>query len=92
MMARIVGLLTLEGMRQIIQKELNLDFSHTVLGSFSREYRINLLIADGGTDETAYYTDDRDDAVATAKAMAKQRDAQKLLGRLGLDSVVRQRS
>ena len=26
------------------------------------EYRVNLI---GGTEETAYYTDDRDDAVAT---------------------------
>jgi hypothetical protein len=32
------------------------------------EIRVNLR---GGSESTAYYTNDRDDAVATAKAMAR---------------------
>lgn len=33
---------------------------------WDREYRVNLI---GGTEETAYYTNDRDDAVETGKLM-----------------------
>ena len=37
------------------------------------DYRINLLKREGGNEDTAYYTDDAEDAVATAQAMAMHR-------------------
>ena len=37
------------------------------------EYRVNFR---GGTEATAYYTNDRDDAVATAKAMRRRAGAE----------------
>lgn len=37
-----------------------------------REYRVNFR---GGSETTAYYTDDRQDAVNTALGMAQERDA-----------------
>jgi hypothetical protein len=42
--------------------------------SSTGEYRINLRIKDGGTEQTAYYTNDGEDALNTATAMAKRRD------------------
>lgn len=38
--------------------------------SATGEFRVNLLPQDGGNEDTAYYTDDRQDAVDTAQAMS----------------------
>ena len=37
-----------------------------VIRKIEDEYRVNLR---GGTEDTAYYTDDKEDALATARAM-----------------------
>lgn len=54
-----------------IERTWNLD------ASYNRdvgEYRINLRTSQGGTEDTAYYTDDPQDALDTAKAIAAYRD------------------
>jgi hypothetical protein len=42
------------------------------------EYRVNLRPEQGGNEATAYYTQDPQDAIATAKAMAAYRDKKPL--------------
>lgn len=43
------------------------------LGSYSHEYRVNFI---GGTEESAYYTDDLRDASDTGRAMATAKATQ----------------
>ena len=40
---------------------------------YDGEYRINLRKEDGGTEDTACYTNDRDDAFFTARHLAQAR-------------------
>jgi hypothetical protein len=49
-------------------RELGLSIRSTVIGYQRSEYRICLK---GGTEASAYYTEDRDDALATARSMHK---------------------
>jgi hypothetical protein len=49
-----------------IEANFNLDASYI---PSTGEWRINLRTAEGGNEDTAYYTDDADDAYQTAKAM-----------------------
>jgi hypothetical protein len=39
------------------------------------EYRVNFQQNRGGSEDTAYYTDDREDAVATGREMARELNA-----------------
>lgn len=50
------------------------------------EYRINLLMSNGGTEDTAYYTDDADDALGTAQFMATV-DADELTYRRATETI-----
>lgn len=58
-------------MRQI--RALGLTCGRTAYG----EYRINLSRACGGSEATAYYTDDAADALATAAHMRREFDMRK---------------
>ena len=42
------------------------------LRKWDGEYRVNWRVVDGGTEETAYYTDDIEDAVETGKRRAER--------------------
>lgn len=46
---------------------MGLTASYKRLGSFSWEFRINYTPYEGGSEATAYYTEDRQDAIDTAK-------------------------
>jgi hypothetical protein len=48
-------------------RKLGLTCGRTAYG----EYRVNLRLADGGSEATAYYTDDAEDALATACYMLR---------------------
>lgn len=60
-------------------KVLGLTFKVTDAHAFPREMRINVSKAEGGTEGTAYYTQDAEDCYKTMCWMANERD--KRLGR-----------
>lgn len=62
-------------------RALGMSFYVTQAHAHPREMRINLKKVDGGTEATAYYTQDADDAMQTMIYMAKLRDRNKGLNK-----------
>jgi hypothetical protein len=54
---------------------LGMDYSYSPSWA---EHRVNLKLSDGGTADTAYYTNDAQDAWDTLHGMARERDRMRL--------------
>lgn len=56
-------------------RQMGLTCSYKPLGYKSWEFRVNHSPHKGGTEATAYYTEDRQDAIDTAKRMKQEWEA-----------------